>query len=239
MKNIFLKAKKKQRWIMGITGFVVASLVLVACIGDPVEPTPVGYVALYNAAAYEPSSVDIYMNGGKINSTKFDYSKFSGYLNFTQGTSALQFTTQGTTTKLAERTFSVEGGKAYSVYVINQGTQFDTWLLKDSSALVSTDSSRVRFINLSPDSPELDLVVSGTTSPRLFGNHAYKTASQFKSIKANTYSFDIVKADGTVLATVSGNILATGKYYSIIAQGFTSTRPEGNNNSLGLKLLNN
>ncbi len=234
MKNSF-SGLRKQNWLI----FVIA-LALTACIDDVVESTPVGYVSIYNASPYEGSSLDIYLNEKKINAAVFDYSKYSGYLNFNEGSNTLKFTTSGTTTTMTEQSINVIADKTYSVFVLNDGTQFSVLSLSDISPLAVPDKSRVRFINLSPDSPAVDIVITNNAASPVFIGHNYKSFSEYIEMDSQVYSFDVInQADGTVLASVPNIVLASGKYYSLVAQGFSSAPPVGNNNKLTLKLLTN
>jgi len=230
-----------QNWTI-----ILLMAVLTACIDktETPEPTIPGYVNLYNAAA-DGTSLDIYLNDTKVNSSPFDYSKYTGYLNYPVGSNTVKFNLYNTTTKAVEKTFNVVELKAYSLFVINEEDgQLAPLFLLDSSAEAAAGTARLRFIHLSPSfAPDptvvLDLKVTGSTDAPFFSNKSYKSASYFIEVPSKTYSFDLInKADGTVLTTLADVNLESAKYYTIIARGFVKL-PEGKNNKITLQLLKN
>jgi len=241
MKNAFLRLMNFQNLTI-----ILLMVILTACLDKTETPasTPTGYVNLYNAAA-DGTSLDIYLNDSKVNTTPFDYSKYSGYLNFPTGNNTVTFNQYNTTTKLVEITFKVTESKAYSLFTINEeDAQLATLFLLDSSAEANAGKSRLRFIHLSPSfAPDptvvLDLKETGSTESPFFSNTSYKSASPFIEVASKTYSFDLInKADGTILTTLTDVNLESAKYYTIIARGFVKL-PEGENNKITLQLLKN
>ncbi len=181
MKNASLRPMNFKNWII-----FVSMIVVTACIDktETPEPTPGGYVNLYNAAA-DGTSLDIYLNDTKVNSSPFDYSKYTGYVNYPVGSNTVKFNLYNTTTKAVEKTFTVAELKAYSLFVINEEDgQLAPLFLLDSSAEATAGKARLRFIHLSPafaPNPTviLDLKVTGSTDAPFFSNKSYKSASDF------------------------------------------------------------
>ena len=230
-----------QNWMI-----VAAMISLTACLDtkDAPEPTPVGYINLYNAAPNDGSSLDIYLNDNKVNTTAFDYSKYSGYLNFPAGSNTLKFNQYNASTKLLESTFNVDADKPYTFFIINEGTQLSTLILKDSSGVATAGKARLRFIHLSPNPSllvDLNLKVADTPDSTFFEGKSYKSASEFIEVPSKIYSLDLInKADGSVLTTLADVNLESAKYYTIIAKGFDPGKiPTGNNNKITLQLLKN
>jgi hypothetical protein len=211
-----------------------------SCVKDSDIPTPtgIGYVNVYNVSPEAPS-LDIYLNATKINSSSFDYSKYSGYLNFTSGSNILEFYKYNTTTKLVGTTINVKEGKPYTFFVYDSASQLKTWFLRDSSAVAAAGQSMVRFINLSPDAGEVSLKITSDTGSPIFAGKPFRSASQFIGIESKIYSFDLVDdATGTVLTTVDEINLASGGYYTILTRGFVSP-PSGNTNQITFQVLTN
>lgn len=240
MKNNFLK-----QLIVYTSILAGMALVLTACLPDPPEATLLGYVNIYNAYPDANGSLDVYLNGTQINKnqnqtsgTPFEYSKNSSYLNFNTGVNNLKFNQYNTQTKLLERDLSIETDGVYSLFLIKGDSGLAARFVRDKSDQATTTTSRIRFAQLSPDAPALDLVFKDSAS--LFVNSSYKSISEFFSFKSGTYSFQLkTSADGTALNTDEIKFtLEAGKYYTIIAQGYTSS-VTGNNNKITLKLIPN
>src|SRR5690606_26363306 len=75
--------------------FSVALLVLLtSCLDDDdnlvTEPVEVAYVSIYHAAP-ETAPLDIVVDGRMINRNPFDYTSYSGYLNFFTGNRDILF----------------------------------------------------------------------------------------------------------------------------------------------------
>ncbi|HEY5826534.1 MAG TPA: DUF4397 domain-containing protein [Cyclobacteriaceae bacterium] len=236
MKNALLRLMNFQNWTI-----ILLMAVLTACIDktEAPEPTIPGYVNLYNAAA-DGTSLDIYFNNTdtKVNQNPFDYSKYSGYLNFPVGSNTVKFNEYNTTTKVAEKTFNVVELKAYSLFVIYEDAQLGTLLLEDVSPEVTTGNARVRLVQISPDSPALDIAI--TDDKTYFSNTAFKSASSYIEIPANgtEKDFKIIKSGtDSVISTVKLKLDET-KYYTLVAKGFFHP-PTGNNNKVTLQLIPN
>ena len=88
-------------------------------------------------------------------------------------------------------------------------------------AAVSTQKTSIRFINLSPDAPALDLTIVGGTS--VTTNKGYKSFSTYAEFDAKKYSFEIKDSTtGAVKATLTDLDLVAGRLYTIIARGLVN-----------------
>jgi len=233
MKTIFSELLKLRNWM---TACIL--LVIFSCNKDVPEPDPVSYLNLYNAVPDSPQ-LDVYLNGTKVTNSSFDYAEFSGYLSFPIGTSVMSFNSYGTATKLLETNVVTERDKSYTMFLIVESDKLETWLLTDASSQVRLDSAKVRFVQLSPDADEVDIVVSGTNGATLFSGKPYKSATSFVNIKPDSYSLTIKrKSDGTELVTVPNLKIEAAKYYTLTARGFVNP-PSGNSNKITLHLLMN
>jgi Domain of unknown function (DUF4397) len=112
----------------------------------------------------------------------------------------------------------------------------ETLIVRDSASTPAEGKAKVRFINLAPDAPALDVIEGENTS--LFSAQSFKDPSEFKEVNAATDSF-AVKAAGTTDALVSADDinLLPGKFYTLIVRGFANP-PAGNSNELSLEVIN-
>ena len=220
--------------------FAIALLVLlVSCMNDDdnfvSEPVEVAYVSIYHAAPDAPD-LDIVVDGRVINYNPFDYTSYSGYLNFFTGDREIKFKATSANNALVDTTFSLEDGKAYSLFAVNKLPDVEALLVVDTAATPATGKAMVRFVHLSPDAPTFDVLVSGEGNP-LFAGRSFKQATSFREVDADTYTFEIKSAGSSdvVLSAEDVEILP-GRFYTIITRGFVNP-PAGNNNVLSVEVL--
>jgi hypothetical protein len=220
--------------------FSLALIVLLASCMDKdddavTEPVQVAYVSVYHASPDAPD-FDIIVDDRAINVNPFDYTSYSGYLNFFTGNRNIKFNAANASNALIDTTFNFENGKAYSLFAIDRLSNLQALLVVDSAAAPAAGKAMVRFVHLSPDAPAFDVAVSGQNAP-LFANNSFKQATPFQEIDANTYSFDIKNAGASdVLLSADDITLTAGHYYTIVTRGF-KTPPAGNNNILSVEVL--
>lgn len=233
--NVMKSLTQKGSTLMAIAALL---LFLTGCFDDDakeVQPTPMGYVSIYHAAPDAPE-LDITVDNKPINRRPFSYSDYSGYLNFFTGSRNLKFSAFNASNTLIDTTFIVEEGKVYSVFVINRLSSLETLVVTDSAATPATGKAMIRFVNLSPDGPAVDIAVTGESS-NLFDNTSFKQATDFKEVDAKTYSFQ-VKGTGTSDIILSANDIPVraGGYYTVITRGFAHP-PAGNTNVFSVEVL--
>lgn len=217
--------------------FCAALIFLASCMDEDtpsVEPVPLGYVSIYHAAPDAPP-LDILVDNSKVNNKPFDYTTYSGYLNFRTGSRNVKFNSFNAANALADVTFNVAEGKAYSLFVINTLSGIEPLVVVDSAAAPSTGKAMIRFVQLSPDAPSVNVTAKDGTA--LFPSTSFKQATDFKEIDAKSYSFD-VKSEATGEVVLSSNEVALrpGGYYTIVTRGFANP-PAGNTNVLSVEIL--
>jgi hypothetical protein len=219
--------------------FTIALLVLMtSCMnddGDVVnQPVEVAYVSIYNAAPDAPD-LDIVVDGRVINRNPFDYTSYSGYLNFYTGNREIQFNASNANSALIDTTFSFEDGKAYSLFAVDKLPDVEALLVVDSAASPASGRAMVRFVNLAPDAPAFDVTDAAGNS--LFAGKGFKQATAFQELDANTYTFNVKSSTGsdTVVSAKDVEILP-GRFYTIITRGFVNP-PSGNTNVLSVEVL--
>lgn len=215
-------------------------VLLVSCMDDGddyvSEPVEVAYVSIYHAAPAAPE-FDIVVDGRVINRNPFDYTSYSGYLNFFTGNREFRFNPVNANNTLVDTTFNFEDGKAYSLFAINESAgKVSTLLVADSAAAPAEGNAMVRFVHLSPDAPAFDIVVNGNESP-IFTGKSFTGSTDFEEVDAGNYSFHIRNAgsEENLLSATDVEIVA-GRYYTIVVRGFLSP-PEGNSNALSVEVL--
>jgi hypothetical protein len=221
--------------------FSLAFIILLASCMDEEdrfvsEPVEVAYVSIYHASPDAPD-FDIIVDNRTINRNPFDYTSYSGYLNFFTGNRSIQFNSVNANNALIDTTFNFEEGKAYSLFAINRLSRIEALLVIDRAAAPSEGKAMVRFVHLSPDAPAFDISVPDQTGSPLFEDKSFKQAADFQEIEADAYTFEVKNAGGSevVLSAEDVNILP-GRFYTIITRGFVNP-PQGNTNVLSLEVI--
>lgn len=223
--------KKSRRKIHTILSALVSCVVLIglsACDDDDdssVTPDNVAYVSLYNASPDSPD-LDIIVDNNQINTYPFDYADYTGYLRFYTGDRNLRFGPFSSNNILLDTTVTFEPQEAYSVFVVNAYPDLEALILNDPFDTPAEGNAMVRFVNLSPDAPSLE-VVQGEGSESMLELTAYKTATDFTPVSASEYDLMIQNEMGDITLDIPDVNFQSGWFYTIVAKGFED--PNGNN----------
>ena len=213
-------------------------LVVTGCkLDNDEEPLPsVAYVSIYQASPNSPG-LNIILDEKVINGGEsFEYTDHTGYLRFFTGNRTLEFGPFGASNVVTDTTMKFEDAKAYSVFVVNTYQKVDLLVLNDDTSAPAAGKAKVRFLNLSPDAPEIDLQVVDTGVPVITGQ-SFKEASEFVEVDARKYDFQVKTASGTdMLLTLPNAALLEGWSYTIIVRGF-KTPPVGSESVLSAELI--
>ncbi len=234
MKIIFEKLKNKLKWL---PFSAILLFPLTGCLdNDNVEPIPVAYVSIFNAAPDAPE-LDVLVDNKQIFSQPLDYADYSRYLNFYTGDRKLKINSFNANNVLVDTTVNFQPDKAYSVFIADDLADLSALVVEDSADTPETGKAMIRIIHLSPDAPAVDLEEADGTS--LFTNQTFKQASAFKEVDADTYNLKLnVGGNSSEAISIPDAEFRSRGIYSIIVRGF-ATPPTGNLNSLSVQIVNN
>jgi len=142
------------------------------------------------------------------------------YFQRTPGAHTVKFTTASSTDALISKSITLEANKAHSLFLINKSSNMDYLLIPDQLNSATSDKAFVRFINLSPDAPALNLNVKDVETA-LIADKAFKAVSNFIETEAKFYTFQL-KNKSTNAAVGENDLtfeLKAGKAYTIMAVG--------------------
>ncbi|SER73945.1 DUF4397 domain-containing protein [Pedobacter rhizosphaerae] len=214
MKNSTLKNFK----FLSLT--LMFLITLSACKKDEVSTT-ISYLRTVNASP-TLATYNIYLNGSVINSAAIPYAGSVAYTAREAGSYSLKFTTASSTENLLTKTVSLSPNMYQSFFLINKGTSLDGLTVSDDLSVPATDKAYIRFINLSPDAPAMDLIKNGATTA-LFTNKTYKTATAFVQVDAGSYTLDAKETSGgAVKASLTGFTFVAGYHYDVIYGGLVT-----------------
>jgi len=105
----------------------------------------------------------------------------------------------------------------WSLFVIDFSKNLNSILQQDGFGLIKDGRSALRFVQLSPDAPALDLLVNGNQT--VFENVQYKDLTKYTELDPNSYAFQVVQTGMTTpLATLDAQ-LTYWTEYSIVVVG--------------------
>lgn len=219
MKNLSLSYLKNLKFSSTILLFILVAFS--ACKKEEEIDTTLSNIRVINAA---PTLATYYpfINSGLISSAALPYGGSTAYNANISGANTIKFTAENNTESLLTKTVNLNANNYYSFYLINKPGALDGLVIADDLSLPAADKAYIRYINLSPDAPALDLTKTGE-STALIANKTYKTASAFIAIAPGTYTLDAKEtATGTIKATSSTVTLTAGYHYDIICGGLVS-----------------
>jgi len=208
------------------TGFILLALavfstILTSCGKTEVADTTISYVRVVNGSP-SLATYNVYLSGNIINSAALPFLGATSYTSRSSGAYNLKFTSASSTETLFTKDISLNPSTNYSYYLVNKSGQLDGFLIGDDVSVSAADKAYIRFVNLSPDAPTLDLAKTGATTS-LITNKAYKTASAYITIDAGTISLDVKDTStGTVRTTKTDATFAAGYHYDVICGGLVS-----------------
>ena len=184
-------------------------------------PSSISYIRVVNAA---PTLATYYpfLNSASVSSAALPYGGSTAFGPVSAGVSNLKFTTENNAESVLTKSFSLSVSTYNSFYLINKPGSLDGLLITDDLSIPSADKAYVRFINLSPDAPALDLAKTGETT-MLTSNKTYKTTSGFIAVSPGTFTFDAKEtATGKTKVVSENTTLLAGYHYDIICGGLAN-----------------
>lgn len=178
-------------------------------------------VGVVHAAAGMPA-LDVAFDNNRLNVKYFNYTDRIDYLNAYSGSRNFKiFAATSSSTPLLAKDLSFVNGKYYTVFIVDTSSKMDLVAVRDSSRDAGIDSVRLRFANMSPDAPALDLYAKGNPSP-IATNITYKTAGNFFSYRSEANVVFELRTTGqsTLLATMDPLNLYKGNIYTIWCGGY-------------------
>ncbi|WP_374950289.1 DUF4397 domain-containing protein [Mucilaginibacter sp.] len=93
-------------------------------------------------------------------------------------------------------------------------------IITDTSSLPAIGRGKIRFVNVSPNAPPLNLTANDTTAFRGIG---YKGVSKFIEVTAGNYNFNVVSsaAPGIAIKSMRNVPILDGRLYTVYAYGLT------------------
>jgi hypothetical protein len=213
--------KNLKRSVAALGAVCLLSLLLSSCLKSKSYPNPpIALVSFFQASPDEPL-LDLYFNNDKVNWNPISYGTGLDYFNAYAGQRTVNFYTANTMGQLYSDTLTLKANNVYSLFLVNTPAAPAIVVLNDTINRPATNTASIRFVNLSPDAPAVDLALNDTVQ---VSNKIYKGASSFIPVTGNkTYTFQVrQKGTTTVLASLSNVFLTPGYVYTIMLTGLSA-----------------
>ncbi|MCP2042512.1 DUF4397 domain-containing protein [Pontibacter sp. HSC-36F09] len=227
-----------KKWMKIMLLAVLPAMVLTSCDDDDDDNAMIetSNVMVVHASPDAPG-VDLLVDNSKVNTAALTFPNNTGYLEVQAGRRNVKVNAAGTSTTVIDANLDLERNESYSVFAINTLSAIEPLVLEDDLDTPAAGKAHVRFVHLSPDAPAVDVAV--TNGPVLFGNRAFKSATDFTPVDAASYNLEVrLAGTQTVVLTVPNVQLAAGRIYTIFARGFVAP-PASNTNTLGAEIITN
>lgn len=175
-------------------------------------------------ASPEANEYSFYINDTLKTGQPLKYGEVSDYSKVSAGTNSVYTEVNRVVMRNTQSQFFMQPDKNYSLFLAGKASQDSLIYVStlDIKQVLPDTSASVRFINVSPDASNLNLVFQKNLvdSVNVISNINYRTASNYVKIKPSTYFMRIKKSAGSVrLANLDNYKLDAGKSYTFWTKG--------------------
>lgn len=228
---------KKLRLFFGVWIICCLGLITFSCNTTGVSPTNYSRLQVVNTIAGS-LSLDCALNYTTINKTTIAFPNSTGYISTIPGSKyvGIRPTSTPTAAFLDTTTVVLQTNNSYSLFFTGQVGAYKTIFIQDSLSTPAIGRAKVRFVNASLNPTNLDITINAVNG---FDSIAYRGIGKFIEVPAGTYEFKAYPTGTRTsnLATLSNQLLADGKVYTLYAQGLPGNTAA--NAAFGLSLITN
>lgn len=213
---------------------------LTGCLDDEnnrIDPQPVAYVSFYHGSP-TTSAISIEVDNRLYNTNTFDYSTYFDYWRFFTGKRSFSFKSVNAANSLLDTLVTFEADKAYSFFISEEESGLTPVITEDELKTPAGGKALIRLVNLSPDSPEIDLKI-GNGESALFETQAYQEVSDYEEIDEGRVDFHILSSsDKQEMVSAQGINIHEGRIYTLIVRGYADPAT-GSAHQLSVQLVRN
>jgi hypothetical protein len=205
-----------------LTGLALTAMCLavVSCSDDdnPTAPASKASVLVVHASPNAPA-VDLLVDGQTAGSG-LTFPNNTGYLVVNAGMRNVKVNVAGTSTTVINANLDLTSNTSYTVFAVDSVSKISTVVLADNLTMPAAGKAHVRFVHLSPNAPAVNITLTDGTI--VFGNKAFKQATDFTPLDAGTYDLQVRDAatNSAIVLNLNGIALQSGKIYTVFAKGF-------------------
>jgi hypothetical protein len=173
--------------------------------------------------AADATNVDVFLDGERL-LVNVAFRTITEYALLPPGTYRLRLTPAGQTQPaLAETTLTFAPGQDYTVAALEASGALSLLPLADDGSNPAAEYAHVRFVHASPEVRAVDIALANG-GPVLVSNLAFAQASDYVTLPAGRYTFEVLDTDTSArLSTSAAMTLNSGRVYT----GFAAGRPAG------------
>ncbi|MBC9931927.1 DUF4397 domain-containing protein [Chitinophaga qingshengii] len=215
-----MQIKKNRVWAMAaLLGGVIG---LSSCLkqNDP-GPQRMNYTGAIINGAYLPSNVDIFNNGGKMNSGAYKTGNSAPFLDL-PGLKTFSFR-QLNGVGLDSVTQQLDSLKYYTIITYNDGTKkFTSRLFQEDFSSLSQSKVNFRFINLSPNAGAVDLYIN---NKKVAENQPFSVNASWQSVDpfSNSVEYYVTVAGETAQLVKGTSRQSSGSTQVAFQPGYAYT----------------
>jgi hypothetical protein len=191
---------------------------------DPLTPAQNKSLIYLTDASPYTNSIDLRLNDSLMLGEYFRRGS-EKYFSVADGTVNVKVSQLGTTNYIVDTNINNIATGRYSVFVVNNWNKLSVIAVQDNFPNLDAGRAGIRFMNLSPDAPNLDVYIK-ETGQLLFSNRGYcdeesPTSNQiFIPFPIGTYTLQIRQAGtGNILLEMGNVQFYSQKIYNIWAGG--------------------
>ncbi len=164
--------------------------------------------------------LDLYIALRKQNTTPYRYAVPSGYFYLSSLATPLQLrTTTATPTIIFEKNTALSTNLKYTVFItglVSENTR-DSIFVADTAAAPAAGRGKLRFINASARTVNVDVYANGTPA---FLSQGIKAVTSYLELPAGVYDLKVYAANSTtVLSDLPNTTIQDGRLYTLYAYG--------------------
>ena len=233
VKTITQNLKK----LTGLAGMIaLLALTLSACVknnGATTVVQPQAALEVIDASPDAPA-LDFYVDATKITAEPLTLGTYTSYFSGNSGINTAFFFQEGSSILIAKDSIDLIAGKYYSLFLANVKATPDVILFSDTLTNPTTGNAGLRFIDLSPDAPKVNLVIKGGST--LVSNATYKSYTSFLNVpvSANDTLQVVQSGTTTVLYTFPLIRLQANTEYTVWLYGLANTTVQSEQLAMGV-----
>ncbi|MGI4749949.1 MAG: DUF4397 domain-containing protein [Janthinobacterium lividum] len=217
-----------NKWKTILAGMLIGylSIMIMSCNTTGVSPTNYARLQVINALAGS-TPINFTLNSTQKNKSAIAFPSSSDYISVAPDSNYIQFITAASTTAVITSNAAINhlnlvADSSYSIFLTGSTSNYNLLKINDVLTNPAATRAKIRFVNVATDAGALDITINGTS---IYSNIAYKGVAPFMQVPPGTYEFKAMKTGitGTSLATLSNQVLADGKIYTLYAAGITTS----------------
>lgn len=181
------------------------------------------YIRILHASP-DASAVDVYAND-KLIAKNLSYRDFTSYLNVPSGNTNIRIFIAGRKLNpLINTNIFIPSKSIFTIAASGLSSKIELLAIPEPVNAVQSGKVLIRFAHISPNAPNVDVVLNNGN--KLFSSVAYKSYTDYSSIKGGIYTFFIKDANTSrVILTVPNINLKSGNIHTIYAVGLVPGKP--------------